>query len=36
MKPDDKFPEETLYDAVAVLMRMIAVVEGKQKLGGEE
>ena len=25
-----------LYDAVAVLMRMIAVVEGKQKLGGEE
>ena len=30
--------EETiseLYDAVAVLMRMIAVVEGKQKLGGE-
>ena len=24
-----------LYDAVAVLMRMIAVVEGKQKLGGE-
>ena len=27
---------EELYDAVAVLMRMIAVVEGKQKLGGEE
>ena len=25
-----------LYDAVAVLMRMIAVVEGKQKLGGGE
>ena len=25
-----------LYDAVAVLMRMIAVVEGKQKLGGAE
>ena len=25
-----------LYDAVAVLMRMIAVVEGKQKLGGKE
>ena len=25
-----------LYDAVAVLMRMIAVVEGKQKLGGEK
>ena len=24
-----------LYDAVAVLMRMIAVVEGKQKLGKE-
>ena len=24
-----------LYDAVAVLMRMIAVVEGKQKLGGK-
>ena len=24
-----------LYDAVAVLMRMIAVVEGKQRLGGE-
>ena len=23
-----------LYDSVAVLMRMIAVVEGKQKLGG--
>jgi hypothetical protein len=27
---------EELYDAVAVLMRMIAVVEGKQKLGGEK
>ena len=27
---------EELYDAVAVLMRMIAVVEGKQRLGGEE
>ena len=26
---------EELYDAVAVLMRMIAVVEGKQRLGGE-
>ena len=25
-----------LYDAVAVLMRMIAVVEGKQRLGGEK
>ena len=25
-----------LYDTVAVLMRMIAVVEGKQKLGGAE
>ena len=25
---------DELYDAVAVLMRMIAVVEGKQKLGG--
>ena len=25
---------EELYDAVAVLMRMIAVVEGKQQLGG--
>ena len=27
---------DEFYDAVAVLMRMIAVVEGKQKLGGEE
>ena len=27
---------DELYDAVAVLMRMIAVVEGKQKLGGKE
>ena len=27
---------DELYDAVAVLMRMIAVVEGKQKLGGEK
>ena len=27
---------DELYDAVAVLMRMIAVVEGRQKLGGEE
>ena len=27
---------DELYDAVAVMMRMIAVVEGKQKLGGEE
>ena len=27
---------DELYDAVAVLMRMIAVVEGKQRLGGEE
>ena len=27
---------DELYDAVAVLMRMIAVVEGKQKLGGVE
>ena len=26
---------DELYDAVAVLMRMIAVVEGKQRLGGE-
>ena len=27
---------DELYDAVAVLMRMIAVIEGKQKLGGEK
>ena len=27
---------DELYDAVAVLMRMIAVVEGKQRLGGEK
>ena len=27
---------DELYDAVAVLMRMIAVVEGKQRLGGAE
>ena len=27
---------DELYDAVAVLMRMIAVVEGRQKLGGEK
>ena len=27
---------DELYDAVAVLVRMIAVVEGKQKLGGEK
>ena len=27
---------DELYDAVAVLMRMIAVVEGRQKLGGAE
>ena len=27
---------DELYDSVAVLMRMIAVVEGKQKLGGKE
>ena len=27
---------KTQTDAVAVLMRMIAVVEGKQKLGGEK
>ena len=27
---------DELYDAVAVLMRMIAVVEGKQRLGGGE
>ena len=26
---------DELYDAVAVLMRMIAAVEGKQKLGGK-
>ena len=26
---------DELYDAVAVLMRMIATVEGKQRLGGE-
>ena len=26
---------DELYDAVAVLMRMIAVVEGKQRLGKE-
>lgn len=25
---------DELYDAIAVLMRMIAVLEGKQKLGG--
>ena len=28
-------PETGRFVAVAVLMRMIAVVEGKQKLGGE-
>ena len=28
--------ETEMFDAVAVLMRMIAVVEGKQRLGGEE
>ena len=28
--------ETETFVAVAVLMRMIAVVEGKQRLGGEE
>jgi hypothetical protein len=32
--PNDQETISELYDAVAVLMRMIAVVEGKQKLGG--
>ena len=35
VKGDKAACVEELYDAVAVLMRMIAVVEGKQKLGGE-
>ena len=34
--PNDQETISELYDAVAVLMRMIAVVEGKQRLGGEE
>ena len=36
LKGDKAACVDDLYDAVAVLMRMIAVVEGKQKLGGEE
>ena len=35
LKGDAAATVSELYDAVAVLMRMIAVVEGKQKLGGE-
>ena len=34
--PNEQETISELYDAVAVLMRMIAVVEGKQRLGGEE
>ncbi len=34
--PNAKKQIDELYDAVAVLMRMIAVVEGKQKLGAKE
>ena len=33
--PNEQETISELYDAVAVLMRMIAVVEGKQRLGGE-
>ena len=33
--PNEQDTIDELYDAVAVLMRMIAVVEGKQRLGGE-
>ena len=36
LKGDAAACVDELYDAVAVLMRMIAVVEGKQKLGGEK
>ena len=36
MRGDAAACVDELYDAVAVLMRMIAVVEGKQKLGGEK
>ena len=36
LKGDKSACVDELYDAVAVLMRMIAVVEGKQKLGGEK
>ena len=36
LKDDKSACVDELYDAVAVLMRMIAVVEGRQKLGGEE
>ena len=36
LKGDKAACADELYDAVAVLMRMIAVVEGKQKLGGAE
>ena len=35
LQGDNSACVEELYDAVAVLMRMIAVVEGKQTLGGE-
>ena len=34
--PNEQETISELYDAVAVLMRMIAVVEGRQKLGGKE
>ena len=34
--PNEQETISELYDAVAVIMRMIAVVEGKQRLGGEE
>ena len=34
--PSEQETISELYDAVAVLMRMIATVEGKQKLGGAE
>jgi hypothetical protein len=36
IKKDETALVSELYDAVAVLMRMIAVVEGRQKLGGEK
>ena len=36
LKGDAAACVDELYDAVAVLMRMIAVVEGRQKLGGEK
>ncbi len=35
MRDDKSACVDELYDAVAVQMRMIAVVEGKQRLGGE-